>query len=189
MSDAQIPLLEAAVQPDKKKIKTVFIIGGIIFIASVGAALWGWLFWDEYTHQVQNVITGEVSTQGPASIALSWGIILAVVIPIIYTLMWMSIDLNNPSIGANNQGFFINREGFKKTFIRWNEFERAERRDENSMRLYMRNPEEIVSRQAGFAKAFLKKTYVTDRSPITVDGESDDEKKVVEVISRYAPLN
>jgi hypothetical protein len=189
MSDAHVPLLEAAVQPDKKKIKIVYIIGAVIFVGAVLAAIWGWLFWDEYTYTVQNVITGEVSTTGPASLALSWGIILAVIMPIIYGLMWMSIDLKNPSLGVNNQGLFINREGFKKTFIKWNEFERTDLRDGKEVWLYLRNPEEVVSRQPGFAKAFLKKTYVTDRSPITVHGESEDEQKVVQAISRYAPAS
>lgn len=187
MNDTHIPLLEAAVLPDKKKIKMVYIIGLILFIVAAASAVWGWLFWDEYTELVENVLTGEVSRIGPASIALSWGGIFAIAIPIVYGLMWMSIDLKNPALGANNQGFFINRDGFKKAFLKWNEFERIEKNSETNLWLYMKNPQEIVDRQPGFAKVFLKKTYVTDKSPIVISAEaSPEEGRVVELVRKYA---
>lgn len=186
MSDAQIPLLEAMIMPNKALIKKVYIIGAVIWLAAIGALIWGKLNWEEYTELVQDVITGEISRIGPASIAVSWGTIFACVMPVIYGLMWFSIDLKNPSLGANNQGLFINREGFKKTFIKWNEFSHVEKKEGDEYRMYMKDPQQVIDRQPAATRAFLKKTFVTDKSPIVIGGsDTPEENKIGELIAKY----
>jgi hypothetical protein len=187
MSTEHIPVLEAAVLPDKKKMKTVYTIGFVLFALACGAAAWGWFFYDEYTELMQDVITGEVSREGPASAALTWGSVFAIAIPVMYGLMWMNTDMKNPSLGANSQGLFLNRNGFKKAFIRWEDFGRIEKKNDGAIWLYMKNPEAIIAAMPGSAKVFLKKTYVTDQSPIVLSAESadDPEQRVMDVVSKH----
>lgn len=187
MSDTQIPYLEASIMANKALFRKVYIIGAILWLGAIGAIIWGKLNWDEYTELVQNVITGEISTVGTASIAVSWGTIFAIAIPVVYTLMWFSIDLKNPSLGANNQGFFINRDGFSKTFLKWNEFDRIARKDDGQYWLYLKNPAEVVERQPAARKPFLRKTYVTDQSPIVIGGEdTSNEKPIADLVAKYS---
>lgn len=189
MSDAQIPHLEASIMPNVALIKKVFIIGGVLFVAAVGAIIWGKLNWDEYTEVVQDVITGEISTIGLASQAVSWGTVFAIAIPIVYGLMWFSVDFKNPSLGANNQGIFLNREGFKKTFIKWSEFSHFEKKSDGQYRMYMKDPQSVIDRLPGATKGLLKKTYVTDKSPIVIGGELvPEEQQVADLIGKYGPV-
>jgi hypothetical protein len=185
MSDAEVPHLEAYLMTSKALVRKVYTVGAVVFLAAVGAWVWGELNWDEYTHVVQNVLTGEVSTVGPASIAVSWGCAISVTMPIVYGLMWFTIDTKNPSLGANNQGLFINREGFRKTFIRWSEFSHIEKRNDGQYRMYMKDPQQVIDRQPGAIKPFLKKTYVTDKGPIVI-GAKYEERPIADLIGKYA---
>jgi hypothetical protein len=190
MSDTVTQIFEAELQTDKKKIKTVYTIGGILFVVAIGCVIWSHYNWEEYTHLVQDVITGEVSRVGIASILFSWGLVFAIAIPVIYGLMWMTVDFKNPALAVNKRGIFINREGFKKAFITWNDFERIEKKSDSELKLFMKNPQEIVSQQPGFAKPFLTQTYVKDKSPITISAEDDGEKgqEIINLVIRHSGL-
>jgi hypothetical protein len=186
MSNAEVPHLEAFIMTSKALVKKVYIIGGIIFAVAVAAWIWGELNWDEYTHVVENVLTGEVSTVGPASIAVSWGAVFAIAIPVVYGLMWFTIDTKNPSLGANNRGLFLNREGFRMTFIRWTDFSHIEKRIDGEYRLYMKDPQQVIDRQPAATRAFLRKTYVTDKSPIVIGGnDKQEENRIADLIGKY----
>jgi hypothetical protein len=186
MDDMNMLLFDAQVDTDK--IKKIYIVGGVIFVIAVGCAVWAKLNWEEYTHQVQNVLTGEVSTTGPASILYSWGLMFAIAIPVIYGLMWFSIDFKNPALAVNKSGVFINQEGFKKAFLKWDEFDRIEKKGEDELRLYMKNPEEVVKRQPAAMRPFLTQTFVKDRSPYTLTPSSDNAKKVIELVGKYSGM-
>jgi hypothetical protein len=104
-------------------------------------------------------------------------------------LMWMTLDFKNPALAVNKDGLFINREGFKQTFLKWDEFERIDKVSDDELRLYMKNPEEVVSRQPGFRKVFLKQTYVKEKSAITItsdDSSVSDARAVVDAIRKYS---
>jgi hypothetical protein len=190
MDDMNMLLFDAQVETDKSKIKKIYIVGGVIFVIAVGCAVWAKLNWEEYTHTIYNVITGETSRGGLASILYSWGLIFAVAIPLIYGLMWFSIDFKNPALGVNKNGVFINQEGFKKAFLKWNEIERIEKRGENELRIYMKNPEEVVKRQPAAMRPFLTQTFVKDRSPYLLksSSETDNSRKVVELVGKYSGM-
>ncbi|HTF04975.1 MAG TPA: hypothetical protein VK826_13200 [Bacteroidia bacterium] len=190
MSETVTHIFEAEIQTDKKKMKTIFIIGGIIFVISLGCVIWAHLNWEEHTYLVEDVITGEVSRIGIASTLFSWGLVFAIAIPVIYGLMWMSLDFKNPALAVNKRGLFINREGFKKAFITWNDFERIEKKGAGELQLFMKNPQEIVAQQPAFARPFLTQTFVKDRSAITLSAEDDGEKgqKIIDLVIQHSGL-
>ena len=175
MTDSIKTIFEAEIYTSKSKIKTVYIIGAALFIISIGCVIWSSLNWEEYTYLVQHAITGEMTLTGPASYLYYWGLGFAIAIPVIYGLMWFSLDFKNPALAVNSEGLFMNQEGFKKMFLTWSDFERMEKKDDDDLRLYMKDPESIVKQQPAFARPFLTQTFVKERSPVTLSSSGDGQ--------------
>lgn len=170
---------------DKATYKLVFAVGGALLIIALGCTIWGYANYDEYSETVKTV-SGRVRDRGLGPTLFGWGIGFSIAIPIMYGLMWMSLDFKNPALAVNKNGFFINKEFFKNTFIRWEEF--ADINMNNGfLNLVMKDAEAIVNRQKGIGKAFLKQSYVKDNSPITIDpNESSQHKELVEAVIKYS---
>lgn len=188
MTTTSTLVYEAETYLNKKKIKLVYTVGGILFAISVGSILWASANWDEYTEVVWSVKYGRYVEAGLAPILYGWGWGFAIFIPIIYGLMWFSFDFKNPSFAVNRDGIFINRELFKKTFLAWNEFDRIEKKEEGHLWLYLKDAEKIVNQQPGWRKPFLKQTYVKDGAPISVTNDEKHEK-IIQAIERYSTSN
>lgn len=185
MTDEVHYLFEADLPVNKSRIKTVYTIGLVLFIISVVCVVWSHFNWDEYTYLVQDVITGEVSRTGIASVLYYWGLGFGIAIPVIYGLMWFSVDFKNPALGVNKQGVFINQEGFKKAFLKWEDFERMEKKENGDLRMYMKDPASIVKQQPAATRPFLTQTFVKDKSPITLSA-SEKAEKIIELIVKYS---
>ncbi|MCB0401131.1 MAG: hypothetical protein KDD41_03545 [Flavobacteriales bacterium] len=178
---------EVEIYLDKSKIKKIYLVGLILFLISIVCVVWAKMNWEDYTILTQNVLTGKVKEKGLAPTLYGWGLGFVIAIPIIYGLMWSSFDFKNPSIAANKEGLFLNKEFFKKTFINWNEFSNINQQENGELHLTLKNPEGIVDQQKGIGKAFLKQTYVKDRSPITLDPA--DSEKYAELVDYITHLN
>jgi hypothetical protein len=180
-------VFDAEVPVNKSKLKAVYTIGGVLFVLSVGCVIWSELHWEQYTHLVQNVITGEVSRTGIASVLYYWGLGFAIAIPVIYGLMGLTLDLKHPALGVNKLGIFINQEGFKKTYLKWDAFERIERRINGELWLYLKDPANVVKQQPAMVRPFLTQTYVKERSPITIS-PSGSGQKIIGLAIKYGGL-
>lgn len=177
-------IFEAQAYLDKKKIKKVYAIGAVLFLVSIGCILWAIANWDAYAEVVYSLKRQRNVETGLAPILYGWGWGFAVAIPIIYGLMWFSMDFKNPAFGVNKTGVFVNRELFKQTFLPWAEFDKIEKQPDGSVWMYLKDPAKIVAQQPGFRKPFLKQTYVKDKSPMTVEPEGD-YAAIVALIEKY----
>ncbi len=158
---------------DKSKIKKVYIVGLILFLVSVGCIIWATLNWEEYT-ELRQKLNGRVVETGLASILYGWGWGFAVAIPVIYGIMWFTLDFKNPTLAVNKEGLFKNGEFFKKTFLPWSEFSSVQKQENGDLWMQLKDPQKIVDQQSGMGKAFLKQTYVKDNSPITISNDGSD---------------
>lgn len=169
---------------DKKKIKTIYLVGGILFLISLACVIWAQMNWEDYSETV-TTISGKVKQRGLAPTLFGWGIGFAIAIPIVYGAMWTTIDFKNPSLAANKEGIFINKEFFKKTFISWDQFSEISFSN-GALNLKMKDPQSIVNQQKGMGKPFLKQTYVKDESPFSIDPEeSEKHAELVEFIRSH----
>ena len=136
------------------------MIGAALLLISICCIIWAHFNWEEYTTVTQNALTGRVKSKGLAPTLYGWGWGFAITIPIVYGMMWTTIDFNNPSFAVNKEGIFINKAFFKKMFLSWEEFSDIKRGDKNVLQLHLKDAEKIVNQQKGIGKLFLKQTYV-----------------------------
>lgn len=176
---------EAEAHLDKNKIRKVYGVGALLFLLSVGCILWAIANWDDYTEVRYSLKYGTNVETGLASILYGWGWGFAIAIPIIYGLMWFSFDFKNPSFAVNRDGVYINRELFKRTFLRWEEFEKIEKQENGILWLYFKNPEQVIGRQPTFYKPFLKQTYLKEKSPMAIENDGEFER-INELILKYS---
>jgi len=179
---------EASVYLDKSRIRVVYIIGGIAFILAIAAIIWSVLYGDEFTEIRRNALTGSVRERGLGPAAKKWGIGFAIFIPLVYGIMAATLDFKNPAYAVNREGFYINKDMFRKTFIAWSEVASIERISDSELHIRLKDMESVIARQRGFTKPFLKTTYVTQNQPIVVSGKmiKGDIKKVTGLILQYS---
>jgi|GEM_PF-2326686 len=180
-------VFEAQVMVDKKKIKIVYGIGLFIFLAAIGCMIWSEIYWEEYTFYVKEIFTGKEKLAGLPTILYYWGLGFVIAMPVLYGLMWLSIDFKHPALGVNSKGIFLNREGFRKTFLEWHEFDRMERQGNGDLWLYMKDPEGVVKRQPAFARPFLSQSFVKTRSPITLSRE-EKAREIIDLVTKHSGM-
>ncbi len=178
---------DSAVYLDKTKIKKIYMIGFVMIILSIACIAWASIYWEEFSVVTRNALTGKVKTRGLAPTLYGWGWGFAIGIPVVYGLMALSLDFKNPSFAVNKDGFYINKSMFRKTFITWQEVSSLERVDPTEVEIRLINTEEVIGRQSGIAKPFLKSTYITQGNPIKINNETvtGDVKQLLDKICVY----
>lgn len=176
---------EVSVPLNKSKIKRIFGVGAVLFLISVGCVLWGHFNWDEYSTTVNSLKRGTVE-RGWAPVLYGWGMGFAIVIVFVYGIFYSTLDFKNPVFAVNKDGIMINKEFFKLNFITWSQIQKIETSDSGELNIWFKNPEEIVNRQKGIGKAFLKQSYVKEPGSFSINPEdSAENKEACDLIKKY----
>ena len=177
---------EESIYTDKSKIKKVYTVGLVLFLLAVICIVWATIYWEDYTYLTKNVVTGRVRQTGIASILYGWGWGFVIVIPVVYGIMWTTLDFNNPILAVNKDGLYINKEGIKKTFLSWEEFSINTNINNGDLELRFKEPEKIVALQKGIIKAFVKQSYVKQKLPFVIKKE---QEIIITFIAKYLTSN
>lgn len=177
---------EVELYPNKQRLKLVYGIGFSLFLLAVGGIIWSNIYWEAYSYNVQDVLTGKISVSGAAPIINSWSWMFAVAIPIVYGLMFFTTDFKNPSIAINRKGLFINEQLLKMVQLQWNQFKLIEITKDYVI-IKFKNPEDIVNHQPAWRKLFLKQTFVKDQSQFCFEKSNliGDFERLSQLLDRY----
>lgn len=178
---------DSAVYLDKAKIKKIYMVGLVLVLVAIACIIWATIYWEEFSVVTRNALTGKVKTKGLAPTLYGWGWAFAIGIPVVYSLMALSLDFKNPAFAVNKDGFYINKNMFRKTFVTWKQVSTLERVDPTEIHVRLHNIEEVINKQSGIAKPFLKSTYITQGNPIKINNETvtGDVKQLLDKIGVY----
>lgn len=171
---------------DKAKYKKLYIFLFVFLILSLSCVLWAHFNWEDHSATYKNALTGKVREKGWAPTLYGWGLGLAGCIVFILIILWRVLDFKNPSLGVYEDGLLINKEFFKNNFIKWEEFSSIEMKNNDHgsyIELKFSDPSEVVQRQSGISKAFLKQSYIKDGEAFRVSKE--DEPAIYEALLKY----
>jgi hypothetical protein len=167
MKNQNIPHLTEFIFAETEKIKKAIKILVTIAIITFGLMVWAYLNYDDYSSTLIGKRSRQIIKVGLAPTLYSWGMILGIFFSLFAFGVWKFTDFKNPTMGVNRQGIFMNRLYFKKTFIKWNEFESMEQKKATkNLFLKLKDPQSIIDQQPkGFGKKTLHQMLIKMERP------------------------
>ena len=163
---------------NKQKYNRIYITFGVLIALSAIGVIWAYFNWDDYSTTTENILTGRVRERGWAPTIFGWGLGLIGCLLFVFLIMWRTLDFKNPSVAISNEGVLLNKEFFKNNFVQWDDFSSIKKSSKNeteTIELQFKSPEEIVNRQSGMGKAFLKQSYIKEPGTFSIDKNDDPE--------------
>lgn len=161
---------EAAIYSSPKKMQKVYITMIVATVLAWVSFAAGNYFWDDYTETVRVIATGVITKAGWPVTLYWWGLMLGVTLPPCFLMVYFMQDKKNPSLAVCKEGLYVNQQLISKTLVEWKNISRIEKTvgSNVSVSIYFKNVQEVIAKQAGIKKPFLKETFKTN-GPLVID--------------------
>jgi hypothetical protein len=175
---------------DRGTFKGGLITMSVVTLIGAGLFVWSSINYDEYSEITKSLKTGIVARRGLAPTIYGWTMFGVPLFTLGILFMIMSKDFKVEGLIIDDNGVLLNREGVKKTLIKYDNIKKSEIYIDDSPEVENKTPQllitiidptVIVKNQIFPLTVMAKKKFVDKKEPINISATDLPDNDIYEI--------